>query len=272
MVDATSYRRSRRRVGGGKATRTGSNFDVEFVHYPGGWPDTYTGYGYVNGLGNPDYSDRLDSLCGPDVMSSTNAAKLTGLGGSVRFGNINGQNMFLAELSPGQKVTVIDFAGSEKFGAYMEPSDRPTVYVKVMKFPDEPHVGVAPLFVFFFVPIVLNLLKKGYHVYVNCKRGCNRSGGGMYALCLALGIPPDVAVAHLRRIRKKTCVRDYVDVMYTEGGKSFEAQVKEMYRQRDSSGGMSRILQDLAREKYCVKPEWVETKSHEKVVKPKRSG
>jgi hypothetical protein len=136
-------------------------------------------------------------------MHPENAAKLTGLGGSVRFGNINGQNLFLGTLDPGQKVAIVDLSGSEKFGGFMEPSNRPTVYVKVMKFSDEPFVGVAPMFMFFLVPIALNLLKQGYILYVNCKRGSNRSGGYMYALCLALGIPPTVAWAHLRRIRKK---------------------------------------------------------------------
>ena len=92
----------------------------------------------------------------------------------------------------------------------------------------------------------------------------------MYALCLALGIPPAVAWAHLRRIRKKDVKRDFVDVMYTEGGKSFEAQVEELYNQRDAKGGMCSILQFLEREHYCVNPEWVETKSHERVVKAKR--
>ena len=201
-------------------------------------------------------------------MLPTYAAKLTGLGGSVRFGNINGQNLFLEELGPGQKVAVMDFAGGLNFGAYMEPSDRPTVYVKVMRFPDEPNVGVAPMFMFFFAPIALKLLKQGYNLYVNCKKGCNRSGGYMYALCLALGIPPDVAWAHLRRIRKKDVERDFVGVMHTKGGISFEAQVKELYKQRDATGRSS-ILQFIAREKYCVNPEWVETKSHER-VKAKR--
>ena len=90
----------------------------------------------------------------------------------------------------------------------------------------------------------------------------------MYALCLALGIPADIAWAHLRRIRKKDVERDFVGVMHTKGGISFEAQVKELYKQRDATG-MSSILQFLTREKYCVNPEWVATKSH---VKAKRLG
>jgi hypothetical protein len=159
-------------------------------------------------------------------------------------------------LKPGDKVAVIDFAGGVNFGAHMAPSDRPTVYIKVMAFPDEPIIGVAPMFMFFFVPIVLTLLQQRYQVYVNCKKGCNRSGGFMYALCLDLGVPPGIALAHLKNIRKKDVKVKSVDVMHTAGGISFEAQVKDMYAQRDASGGTSSILQFLEGEHYCVNPEW----------------
>jgi hypothetical protein len=78
----------------------------------------------------------------------------------------------------------------------------------------------------------------------------------MYALCLALGVPPEIALAHLTSIRKKDVTVNAVGVMHTSGGISFEAQVKDMYAQRDASGGTSSILEFLGREHYCVNPEW----------------
>ena len=78
----------------------------------------------------------------------------------------------------------------------------------------------------------------------------------MYALCLDLGVPPGIALANLKNIRKKDVKVKSVDVMHTAGGISFEAQVKDMYAQRDASGGTSSILQFLEGEHYCVNPEW----------------
>jgi hypothetical protein len=43
-----------------------------------------------------------------------------------------------------------------------------------MGFEDKPGVGVAPLFAFVLVPIILELLKRGYYVLVNCRKGANR--------------------------------------------------------------------------------------------------
>jgi hypothetical protein len=191
-------------------------------------------------------------------MHACDAGKLTGLGGSLRFGNINGQNEFLTELPAGAMVAVIDLCGEHRFGKFMAPSDRPTLYVKWMEFADDPRVGVAPLYMFFFVPIIFNLLRLGYHVYVNCKKGSNRSGGLMYAVCLALKLKPDVAWAHLRRIRKQDVVVNPTGVMYTAGGICFEAQVRELYSRLSSTSGASTIMAELKDLKYSVIPEWVE--------------
>jgi protein-tyrosine phosphatase len=56
----------------------------------------------------------------------------------------------------------------------MTPSDVETVVVKVIGFKDQAEVGVVPLFMFVLVPMIMELLHKGFTVLVNCKKGCNR--------------------------------------------------------------------------------------------------
>lgn len=59
----------------------------------------------------------------------------------------------------------------------------------------------------------------------------HRSGGLVYALCLALGLPSELALNHLRSIRKRgsTDNKLKLDVMVTEGGRSFKAQIDSIY-------------------------------------------
>jgi hypothetical protein len=94
---------------------------------------------------------------------------------NVWFGDCNSPLLFPREiLDASQSFAVIDCCGELPLGARMHPSNRDTVVVKVMGFEDKPGVGVAPLFAFVLVPIILELLKRGYYVLVNCRKGANR--------------------------------------------------------------------------------------------------
>ena len=158
----------------GLVLKSRSVFFVDFVYHSRGWPEKkYKRVGNDPSYGEPHYSYRLDGGDAPVPRAAT-PPQLANL--NVWFGDLNSPNRFAAakQLAVGSKYAVIDCCDCSPFGARMEPSDFDTVVVKVMGFQDQPEVGVVPLFMFVLVPMIMELLLKGYWVLVNCKKGCNR--------------------------------------------------------------------------------------------------
>ena len=84
----------------------------------------------------------------------------------------------------------------------------------------------------------------------------HRSGGLVYALCLALGVPPETAWAHLTRMRKRGDERFTTGVMSSLGGESFQTQLSVGYEQLRRSGGTDQMLNRTLKG-YTVIPTWV---------------
>jgi hypothetical protein len=167
----------------GDIFKSKSNHDVQFVYHPSGWPtNTYRSVANDGLLKEPHYSYRLDggdappsrAEAGPVPKKHPSLSKLANL--KVWFGNVNSPNRFAADkgLAGGSKYAVIDCCDCSPFGARMTPSEVETVVVKVIGFKDQAEVGVVPLFMFVLVPMIMELLHKGFTVLVNCKKGCNR--------------------------------------------------------------------------------------------------
>ena len=83
----------------------------------------------------------------------------------------------------------------------------------------------------------------------------HRSGGLVYALCLALGVPPETARAHLTLMRKRGNERFTTGVMSSLGGESFQTQLSVGYEQLRRSGTDQMLNRTL--KGYTVIPTWV---------------
>ena len=83
----------------------------------------------------------------------------------------------------------------------------------------------------------------------------HRSGGLVYALCLALGVSPKTARAHLTQMRKRGNKRFTTGVMSSLGGESFQTQLSVGYEQLRRSGTDQMLSRTLKR--YTVIPTWV---------------
>ena len=76
----------------------------------------------------------------------------------------------------------------------------------------------------------------------------------MYALCLALGVPSKTAWTHLTKIRKHGETFE-TDVMSTNGGQSFQAQLSVSYELLKKNGTDDMLSRTLPG--YTVIPTWV---------------
>lgn len=76
----------------------------------------------------------------------------------------------------------------------------------------------------------------------------------MYALCLAVGVPPQTAWAYLTKIRKRGDEAFTTGVMSTNGGQSFQTQLSVSYEKLRHSGTEDMLIRTL--DGYTVIPTW----------------
>ena len=76
----------------------------------------------------------------------------------------------------------------------------------------------------------------------------------MYALCLAVGVPPRTAWPYLTKIRKRGDEAFTTEVMSTNGGQSFQTQLSVSYEKLRQSGTKDMLIRTLPG--YTVIPTW----------------